>query len=93
VGGALELVGAAALILTPEPTTITKIAGGALAIHGADTTSSAIVQIATRAIDDQGRRCAFEGGLAEPDQLRTDVISEAFLGGPSMPDYPQRSRP
>jgi hypothetical protein len=36
VGGALELVGSAALILTPEPTTITKIAGGALAIHGLD---------------------------------------------------------
>jgi hypothetical protein len=45
VGGALELVGAAALILTPEPTTITKVAGGTLAIHGSDTMSAGIVQI------------------------------------------------
>jgi hypothetical protein len=34
-------------ILTPEPTTITKIAGGALAIHGSDTASTAVVQIVT----------------------------------------------
>lgn len=45
VGGALEMVGAAALLLTPEPTTITKIAGGALAVHGADTTSTGIMQV------------------------------------------------
>ncbi len=44
-GGALELVGSAVLLLTPEPTTITKIAGGALAVHGADTTSSGIMQV------------------------------------------------
>lgn len=45
VGGALELVGAAALFLTPEPTTITKIAGGTLAVHGLDTTSAGVMQI------------------------------------------------
>jgi hypothetical protein len=42
VGGAIEMVGAAALILTPEPTMVTKIAGGALAVHGADTTSTGL---------------------------------------------------
>jgi hypothetical protein len=47
VGGAVELVGAAALLLTPEPTTITKIAGGALAVHGSDTASAGIAQIAS----------------------------------------------
>lgn len=47
VGGALELVGAAGLILTPEPTTITKIAGGALALHGSDTASAGLIQIAS----------------------------------------------
>jgi hypothetical protein len=47
VGGAMELIGAAALILAPEPTTVTKIAGGALAIHGSDTTSTGLVQVIT----------------------------------------------
>jgi len=47
VGGALELVGASALLLVPEPTLITKVAGGALAIHGSDTTSTGLVQIIT----------------------------------------------
>jgi len=47
VGGALELIGATALLLVPEPTTITKVAGGALAIHGSDTTSTGIVQVIT----------------------------------------------
>jgi hypothetical protein len=45
LGGALELIGAAALLLTPEPTTLTKAAGGVLAVHGSDTVSSGITQI------------------------------------------------
>jgi hypothetical protein len=45
VGGALEMVGGAFLLLAPEPTTITKIAGGALAVHGADTASAGIMQV------------------------------------------------
>jgi len=44
-GGAIELVGAGLLFLTPEPTTITKIASGALGVHGLDTTSTGIMQI------------------------------------------------
>jgi hypothetical protein len=47
IGGAIELVGAAALLLTPEPTTVTKIAGGALAVHGSDTVSTGLRQIWT----------------------------------------------
>jgi hypothetical protein len=47
VVGAIELTGAAALLLTPEPTTVTKIAGGALAVHGADTASAGLAQIAS----------------------------------------------
>lgn len=43
--GAAELVGAAALLLTPEPTMITKLAGGTLALHGSDEISTGIVQI------------------------------------------------
>lgn len=45
VGGALEMAGGAVLLLTPEPTTITKIAGGTLAVHGADTTATGIMQV------------------------------------------------
>src|SRR5262245_5451956 len=44
-GGAIELIGAAALLLTPEPTMITKIAGGTLGAHGLDTSSTGIMQI------------------------------------------------
>lgn len=46
-GGAIELVGAGLLLLAPEPTTVTKIAGGALGVHGADTASTGLVQIAS----------------------------------------------
>lgn len=45
VAGALELVGAGALFLIPEPTTVTKVAGAALGTHGLDTTSTGIMQI------------------------------------------------
>jgi CDI toxin RNase A-like protein len=45
VGGAMELIRAAALFLAPEPTTVTKIAGGVLAVHGADTASAGLAQV------------------------------------------------
>ena len=44
-GGALELIGAAALLLTPEPTTATKIGGTALGAHGIDTATTGVRQI------------------------------------------------
>jgi hypothetical protein len=44
IGGALELVGAAALLLVPEPTTATKFAGVALGAHGVDTASTGLRQ-------------------------------------------------
>lgn len=45
--GALELIGAGGLLLAPEPTAATKVAGVALGAHGLDTSSSAVRQIAT----------------------------------------------
>lgn len=45
VGGAIELVGAAALLLTPEPTMVTKVGGGVLGAHGADTISTGLRQL------------------------------------------------
>ena len=44
IGGALELIGAGILILTPEPTTVTKIGGAALGVHGVDTFQSGVRQ-------------------------------------------------
>lgn len=45
IGGALELIGAAGLLLAPEPTAVTKVAGAALGAHGIDTSAAAIRQI------------------------------------------------
>lgn len=44
VGGAFELLGSAALLLTPEPTLTTKAAGVALGTHGLDTAATGIRQ-------------------------------------------------
>jgi hypothetical protein len=75
VGGAVELIGAAGLLLVPEPTTVTKIAGGALAVHGADTASTGIVQIVTgrtrTTMTSQAAAAAAEALGASPDQART----------------------
>jgi hypothetical protein len=45
IGGALEMVGAGVLLLTPEPTTATKVGGGALGLHGLDTAGAGIRQV------------------------------------------------
>jgi hypothetical protein len=45
VAGALELIGGAALLLVPEPTTVTKITGGTLGLHGLDTASTGIMLV------------------------------------------------
>jgi hypothetical protein len=47
LGGGLEMAGGTALLLTPEPTMITKVGGGALAAHGADTFTTGATQIWT----------------------------------------------
>lgn len=47
LGGALELVGAAALILTPEPTALTKVGGWTLGVHGSDTVATGLRQVWT----------------------------------------------
>lgn len=47
IGGTLEMVGAAALILAPEPTLATKAGGLVLAGHGSDTISSGFWQMWT----------------------------------------------
>jgi hypothetical protein len=47
VGGAIELVGSAGLLLTPEPTMVTKASGFALGAHGSDTLSTGLQQVWT----------------------------------------------
>jgi Bacterial CdiA-CT RNAse A domain len=75
VGGAIELVGAAGLLLTPEPTMVTKVAGGALAVHGADTASTGIVQIISgrtrTTLTSQAAAAAAEALGASPDSAKT----------------------
>jgi hypothetical protein len=45
--GALEVLGGGALLLIPEPTTLTKVSGGALGLHGIDTFQSGVRQART----------------------------------------------
>lgn len=45
--GALELVGGAALIVTPEPTMATKVGGSILFVHGADTAAAGSRELVT----------------------------------------------
>lgn len=47
IGGGIELIGSAALLLTPEPTMITKAGGIALGLHGSDTASTGMRQVWT----------------------------------------------
>jgi hypothetical protein len=47
VGGSLEMVGAAALLLAPEPTMATKVGGAVLSVHGSDTMSTGFWEIWT----------------------------------------------
>ena len=47
IGGALELVGGGALLLTPEPTMITKAGGVVLGAHGTDTFVAGVRQVWT----------------------------------------------
>jgi len=61
LGGSLEMVGAAALLLAPEPTLASKVGGVALAAHGSDTLSSGFWQVWTG----QQQRTLTERGATE----------------------------
>ena len=47
LGGASEMAAGAALILTPEPTFLTKVGGVAAAVHGADNVSAGFTKLVT----------------------------------------------
>jgi hypothetical protein len=61
LGGSLEMVGAAALLLAPEPTLASKAGGVALAAHGSDTLSAGLWQVWTG----QEQRSLTERGATE----------------------------
>ncbi len=90
VAGALELVGAAGLLLVPEPTALTKVAGGALGVHGADTSAAAIRQITsgrdTRTLTAEAARSASTALGADPATaemigLGADIAIPLLAGG------------
>ncbi|WP_268799798.1 RNase A-like domain-containing protein [Pseudomonas huanghezhanensis] len=47
VGGIVELAGASALCVTPDPTLLTKVGCVAMGVHGADQSSAGLTQIIT----------------------------------------------
>ncbi|MBB5498268.1 hypothetical protein HDG37_002468 [Paraburkholderia sp. MM5384-R2] len=69
VGGVLEMVGAAALCVLPEPTMASKAACVVFGVHGSDTASAGLRQIwtgrdtATKSMWDEPRRNCAPGWL------------------------------
>jgi hypothetical protein len=77
LGGSLEMVGAAALFLAPEPTLASKAGGAALAAHGSDTLSAGLWQVFTG----QEQRSLTERGAAELAlRLGADAESAGKIG-------------
>ncbi|HLK69823.1 MAG TPA: RNase A-like domain-containing protein [Bryobacteraceae bacterium] len=80
IGGTLELVGAGALLLTPEPTMATKAGGLVLGAHGVDTVSTNFWQMWTgkkqRTLTDQSAAALARALGADPataDKIGTGV--------------------
>lgn len=74
-GAAIELVSAGVLLLAPEPTMVTKIAGGTLGVHGMDTASTGIMQIVSgrtrTTLTSQAATAAAEALGADPNTAVT----------------------
>ncbi|MFT8246094.1 RNase A-like domain-containing protein [Roseomonas sp. BN140053] len=90
LGGGLELVGSAGLLLTPEPTMITKAGGVALGLHGADNVSSGLQQVwtgqRTVTMTHTAVAAAARAMGASPDQADTtgmvvDMLVPLFVAG------------
>ncbi|MBI5256538.1 MAG: hypothetical protein HY855_08570 [Burkholderiales bacterium] len=89
IGGALELVGAGALLLTPEPTTLSKVAGAALGAHGLDPAGTGLRQIVsgrpeTSLTAGAARAAALSMGVSEQNAerigLTVDIAIPMLLG-------------
>ena len=79
IGGAVETIGGALLILAPDPTLLTKVGGSALALHGLDTTQAAMRQLFSgKPVEDFTQMgatwAAREAGASEQSAHRIGVI-------------------
>jgi hypothetical protein len=84
LGGALELIGSAALFLAPDPTLLTKAGGGVLAVHGTDTTTAGLRQVWTgqteKTFTQQGAEAAARGLGASPENAeRAGVVVDVAV--------------
>lgn len=85
VGGGAETVGGVLLLLTPEPTLLTKALGGVLTVHGADFTQAAIRQLFSgQRVEDfteQGATWAARHAGASPQNARRiGVVLDVTVG-------------
>jgi hypothetical protein len=84
LGASLELVGAAALILTPEPTALTKVGGWALGVHGSDTFATGLRQVWTghseRTLTEQAAAATARAlGASETEAERVGMIVDVAV--------------
>jgi hypothetical protein len=84
LGGGLELVGAAALILTPEPTALTKVGGWGLGVHGSDTFATGLRQVWTghseRTLTEQAATATARAlGASEAEAERVGMIVDVAV--------------
>jgi len=77
VGGALELLGAGGLLAVPEPTMLTKAAGGVLGVHGLDTLQAGARQVWT---GDNTKTLTQQGGEAIAYELGADKSTAETTG-------------
>jgi hypothetical protein len=85
VGGGAETVGGVLLLLTPEPTLLTKALGGVMTVHGADFTQAAIRQLFSgKPVEDftqQGATWAASNVGASPQNAqRIGVVLDVTVG-------------
>jgi hypothetical protein len=84
VGGALEMVTGSALLLTPEPTMVTKVGGVLLAAHGIDDSSTGLRQLWTGESEKSLTQRAGEGvaytlGANQAQAERTGIVLDVAV--------------
>ena len=85
IGGGLETTGGVLLILTPEPTMLTKVGGAVLTAHGADFTQAAIRQLFSgRPVEDftsqSATWAAQRAGASDTTARRIGVVLDVTVG-------------
>ncbi len=85
VGGVGESVGGVLLLLAPEPTMLSKVAGGVMTVHGTDFTQAAIRQLfsgkrVSDLTEQGGTWAARRAGASEQNARRFGVILDVAVG-------------